>query len=540
MYIHTASQKIEERKNELLAKQRELNAIKRDVELGIKVKLRWGKRVRQEVENWLPDVQAINDKIQNIDERMQNVSCFSRGRLGKQVSQTIEEVKEIIGRGRFGEALVIDDPSTAEVPLQLEHLEGQTLVKADIWKHLMSNEIGMIGVCGRGGIGKTTIMKHIHTQLLEEIKSEPLFEKIIWVTVSKDFSITKIQQQIADRMYISLPDPEVERATVLANELGRNRHVLILDDVWEGFALKKVGIPKPTSSNGSKLVLTSRSKVVCRSIGCEIVEVPLLPYKESMNLFLALTERRILKVPSLEEILGNIVEECDGLPLAIQVIAGSMKGISDIVEWRNALRELREHVISVKGTDVEIYELLKFSFDRLVDLKIQNCFLYCSLYPEDYIIPKKELIEYWIDEEFLGTGSRQELYYRGHTILNRLENKCLLEKHDRDTVKMHDVMRDTALYIKSSGPRFMVKSGIGLKELPSKQEWEEDLEKVSFMMNNVSEIPLHLSPNWTKLEAKSKFKGKSVNLEIKWANMQRGTNMVPKVRTWKAQGLKSK
>ena len=44
----------------------------------------------------------------------------------------------------------------------------------------------------------------------------------------------------------------------------------------------------------------------------------------------------------------------------------------------------------------------------------------------------------------------------------------------------------------------------------------------------------------TKLEVKSKFKGKSVNLEIKWANMQRGTNMVPKVRTWKAQGLKSK
>ncbi|KAG8502353.1 hypothetical protein CXB51_000293 [Gossypium anomalum] len=487
--------KLEERMNDLLAEQRQLNAINSDVERRIKADFGWGRCVRQEVENWLLDVQTINGKIRSIDERTQNVSCFSRGRLGKQVSQTIEEVKEIIGRGRFTEALVIDDPSTAGVPLQLEHLEGQTMVKADIWKHLMSDEIGMIGVCGMGGIGKTTVMKHIHNQLLEEIKSKPLFEKIIWVTVSKDFSITKIQRQIANRMYISLPEPEEERAAVLANELGRNRHVLILDDVWEGFALEKVGIPKPTSSNGSKLVLTSRSKVVCRSIGCKIVEVPLLPYKESMNLFLALTGRGILKVPSLEEILGNIVGECDGLPLAIQVIAGSMKGIYDIVEWRNALRELREHVTSVKGTDVEIYERLKFSFNRLGDLKIQNCFLYCSLYPEDYIIPRKELIENWIDEEFLGTGSRQELYDRGHTILNGLENNYLLEKHDRDTVKMHDVMRDTALYIKSSGPRFMVKSGIGLKELPSKQEWGEDLEKVSFMMNNVSEIPLHLSPN---------------------------------------------
>ncbi|MBA0606286.1 hypothetical protein Godav_018772 [Gossypium davidsonii] len=79
--------------------------------------------------------------------------------------------------------------------------------------------------------------------------------------------------------------------------------------------------------------------------------------------------------------------------------------------------------------------------------------------------------------------------------INRLENNCLLEKAGRDTVKMHDVMRDTALYIKGFGSRFMVKSGIGLKELPSKQEWGVDLEKVSFMMNNVLEIPPHLSPN---------------------------------------------
>ncbi|MBA0641242.1 hypothetical protein Goklo_025809 [Gossypium klotzschianum] len=60
---------------------------------------------------------------------------------------------------------------------------------------------------------------------------------------------------------------------------------------------------------------------------------------------------------------------------------------------------------------------------------------------------------------------------------------------------MHDVMRDTALYIKGSGSRFKVQSGIRLKELPSKQEWGEHLEKVSFMVNNVSEIPPHLSPN---------------------------------------------
>ncbi|KAH1120697.1 hypothetical protein J1N35_003857 [Gossypium stocksii] len=486
--------KLEERMNDLLAKQRQLNALNGDVELRIKADLGWGRRVRQEVENWLLDVQAINDKIQNIDERMQNVSCFSRARLGKRIAQTVEQVEGIIERGSFTEALVIDNPSTAGVPFQLEHLEGETMVKEDIWNYLMSDEIGMIGVCGMGGIGKTTIMKHIHNQLLEETKA--LFDKIIWVTVSKELNIPKLQEKLANALNIvDLAESEPKRVAELMEKLGQRRYVLILDDVWEKFSLAEVGIPKPTSCNGSKLVLTSRSIEVCRSMDCKVVKVTPLSHEESMNLFLEHAGRGVLKVPSLKEILDDIVKECDGLPLAIAVIAGSMKGIYDVAEWRNALRELRDHVRSVKGTDVEIYERLKFSFDRLGDLKIQSCFLYCSLYPEDYKISRNELIEYWIDEEFLGIGSRQELYDRGHTILNRLENNCLLEKVGRDTLKMHDVMRDTALYIKSFGPRFMVKSGIGLKELPSKQEWREDLEKVSLMMNNVSEIPPHLSPN---------------------------------------------
>ncbi|PPR90993.1 hypothetical protein GOBAR_AA29683 [Gossypium barbadense] len=231
---------------------------------------------------------------------------------------------------------------------------------------------------------------------------------------------------------------------------------------------------------------------------CKTVKVHPLSNEESMNLFLVHTGHGVLKVPSLEQILGDIVRECNGLPLAIAVTAGSMKGIYDVAEWRNALRELRDHVRSVKGTNDEIYRRLKFSFNHLGDFNIQNCFIYFSLYLEDYIIPRMELIEYWIDEGFLEIVSRQQSYDRGVTILNRLVNNCLLE-NATSGVKMHDVMRDTALYIKRLGPRFMIKAGTGLKELPSTQEWKEDFERVSFMMNKVSDIPPSLSPNCENL-----------------------------------------
>ncbi|XP_022745274.1 putative disease resistance protein At4g10780 [Durio zibethinus] len=487
--------KLEKRMKELGEREDDLNTLRRDIELKIKAELRWGKILSGEVEKWLLEVQEVNKKIQAMYQRAQNVSCFSRACLGKRVAEIIELVQKTIERGKFTGALVIDNPSTAGVAFQLEHLEGENSVKEQIWNYLMGDEIGMIAVCGMGGIGKTTVMKHIYNQLLK--KNKDRFPNVIWVTVSKELDTTKVQQVIANALNIaSLPEPEQERerAAVLMEELGKGGYVLILDDVWKKFSLLELGIPQPTSTNGSKLVLTSRSIDVCTSMGYKIVKVQPLSNEESMNLFLEHVGRGVLEVPSLKEILGHIVQECDGLPLAIVVLAGSMKGIDDDREWRHALTELRQHKRTVKGTEEEIYKRLKFSYDRLGNSQIQNCFLYCSLYPEDFVISRAELIEYWIDDGFLGIGSRQDLYDGGHVILNMLENKCLLEKVDDGNVKMHDVLRDMALYIKDRS-RFMVKAGLGLRELPSKQEWAADLEKVSLMRNDISEFPPDLSPN---------------------------------------------
>ncbi|KAK8368487.1 hypothetical protein V6Z12_A01G044100 [Gossypium hirsutum] len=81
--------KLKDRMNDLQARLDRLNDIKRDVELRIKAELRWGRLLREEVEKWLLDVQTVNDTMWDIDERMQNVSCFSRARLGKRVAQTV-------------------------------------------------------------------------------------------------------------------------------------------------------------------------------------------------------------------------------------------------------------------------------------------------------------------------------------------------------------------------------------------------------------------------------------------------------------------
>ncbi|GKV45551.1 hypothetical protein SLEP1_g52620 [Rubroshorea leprosula] len=468
-----------------------LNCKKVDVENQLLNEVCSEKQAKKEVEKWVQDVVKINAEIQDVLKRLHSASYFSRARLGKLARKKIDVLDAILKRGSFPEGLVVDKPAIA-LPLPVENLEGEDSVKKKIWGYLTGNEVRMIGVCGIGGVGKTTIMKHIHNELLKGSR----FDKVIWATVSYPLNVVRLRHEIAEAMNEKLQkdDHDDQRhASKLMHLMGKGKYVLILDDVWERFTLGCVGIPPPTAENGCKLVITSRKVDVCKSLGCEIVKVSPLSKEESLKLFSDKVGSDILQVP--EEIWKAMVEECAGLPLAIVVIAGSMKGVTDVHEWRHALKELREHVrATAEGSEDEIFERLKFSYDCLQDSNIQNCFLSCSLYAEDYQISKDDLVEQWIDEGFIKESrSRRAMLDEGRTMLNKLENSCLLEKaYSEDTIKMHDVVRDMALRI---SPQFMVKACMGLTEIPDECEWTKNLEKVSLMDNEISDIPLNMCPN---------------------------------------------
>ncbi|GKU91029.1 hypothetical protein SLEP1_g4958 [Rubroshorea leprosula] len=491
---------------ELRRKLDSLTSRKQDIESRIQVaEACGGQMVGQQVQEWLKQAQEINVKVRAFLEKVQGVKWYKRACLDKRVCRKINVVKEMLEIGCFPEGLVIERAPARGNIIPTENLMGGISTKEEIWEYLMGDEVGMIGVCGIGGVGKTTIMKNLHNDLQRETR----FQKVIWVTVSHPLNVFKLQKKIASAMCERLPEDEevMMRAAALMEIMRRERFVLILDDVWERFSLKDVGIPDPKAQNGCKVVVTSRSIEVCSYLHCKIVKVQPLSQKESLKLFLNTVGDGVLEVPGLEEILKLIVKECAGLPLAIVVIAGSMRGVDDVNVWRNALTELRDHVMSVQDSNDEIFKQLRFSFDRLGSLEVKNCFLYCSFFEEDYVFSRRELIESWIDEGLIdGLPSRKAAYDRGYAIIDRLEKNFLLEKEtsgpiaiggygfDVDGAKMHDVVRDMAII--SIGPEFgyMIKAGMNLVELPNEQGWVKDPKKLSLMANNILKVPLSLSP----------------------------------------------
>ncbi|GKU96901.1 hypothetical protein SLEP1_g10081 [Rubroshorea leprosula] len=478
-------------------KQERIKHQKEDIEANLKTqRMQPGKIARKEVEKWLEKAgQQIGIKVEDL---ISQGECSSLSNLRRK----IEELRQILEQGKeFTNAAVIlvrDDHSIKGLPLLVEKCSGRDDIQEKILEWLKGDEVTRIAVLGMGGLGKTTIMKNVHNQLLNESK----FKNVIWVTVSKDFNITvqqkkkfdilQFQKKIASSLKLERePDHENETklAALISQRLGQGSFLLILDDVWEPFSLEDVGISNPVGNNGCKLVLTTQSKDVARAMDCNVIHVNPLPPKEALELFSekigsdVFSDGKIKR--DIEPFLKQILQKCGGVPLAIVTVAKSMKGKLLPRHWKLAHSEFSKFE--------SIIDCLKFSYECL-EQQCQECFLCCALYPEDYKIPKEELIEYWIEEGLIYKEgkTREAMNWKGHDILDKLVDNCLLQsvkkidEGEEEWVSMHDLLREMALEI---SPQFLVKAGIALEKLLEEHEWRENLLKVSLMRNHITEIP---------------------------------------------------
>ncbi|KAI5554467.1 hypothetical protein BDE02_19G015200 [Populus trichocarpa] len=369
--------------------------------------------------------------------------------------------------------------------------------KESVQSLLEHDEVSSIGIYGMGGVGKTTLVTHIHNQLLERADTD-----VYWITVSQDTSINRLQTSLAGRIGLDLSrvDEELHRAVALKKELMKKKKwVLILDDLWKAFDLQKLGVPDQVE--GCKLILTTRSEKVCQQMKTQhMVKVQPISEREAWTLFIERLGDDIQFSPEIEQIAKDVVRECAGLPLGIITMAGSMRGVDQLYEWRSTLKKLKES--KCREMKDEVFRLLRFSYDQLNDLALQQCLLYCALYPEDHRIEREELIGYLIDVRIIEEmRSRQAAFDEGHTMLDKLIKVCLLERAGYDDyhrcVKMHDLIRDMAHQILQTNSTVMVEDYGG--RLPDVDMWKENLARVYLKGCYFEEIPSSHSPRCPNL-----------------------------------------
>jgi disease resistance protein RPS2 len=195
----------------------------------------------------------------------------------------------------------------------------------------------------------------------------------------------------------------------------------------------------------------------------EKIKVEPLSEDEAWTLFMEKLGLNVELPSEVIEIAKSVAKECTGLPLWIITMAGSMRQVDDIGQWRNAMEKLKASKIGKGDMEADIFKIIEFSYMNLNDSALQQAFLYCALFPVDSGISREDLVEYMIVEGIVAKRkSRQAESDKGHAMLNKLENACLIESCTREgyrCVRMNTLVRDMAIKIQKVNSQAMVESG---------------------------------------------------------------------------------
>ncbi|XP_022776641.1 disease resistance protein At4g27190-like [Durio zibethinus] len=484
---------------DLKKKRQELTSAQDRLQYDVEETRKQIQEIQEDVLDWLNAADEVQKDVQSLENEIRETQrCFSwcpnwsyRYKLSKKVAKKTLVVTELVQTSKFerlGRRATLPSIEFFSSKDFMPSKSSNSVLK-QIRKALDDDDVNMIGVCGMGGVGKTTLVKIVGIKA----KELNLFDQVVFVTVSQNPNLDKIQDGIADTLGLEFDKrSEQGKARQLWLRLIMEKRVLIiLDDVWKELNLMAVGIPFGEYHKGCKILVTTRRQQVCSSMRCQTkVQLDVLAEDESWDLF----KRNAFlddTCGTLNDVAREVARECKGLPLAIVTMARALreKSLDEWIVTNQRLKNCR-HLDNQEVCE-DIYSCLKLSYDYLKGEKLKSCFLSCSLFPEDYEISIEELTRYELGrglfyEVNLIEDARREI----RVLVKSLQNSgLLLDSGKEQFVKMHDVVRDFAHWITSSGDNtFLIKSGIGIEEWPRSENFG-CYTTISLMDNKIHNLP---------------------------------------------------
>ncbi|XVF65775.1 hypothetical protein PTKIN_Ptkin09bG0277300 [Pterospermum kingtungense] len=300
----------------------------------------------------------------------------------------------------------------------------------------------LVGLHGIGGIGKSTLLKKIASKA----KEDKLFDAVVSVVVTQTPEIKNIQDQIAEQLdfEFALRSRERREDQLLRKLKGIKNILVILDDIRMKMDLGTVGIPYGQHHKGCKILLASRSLNVLSEMNTQkIFRVGLLDQEAAWDMF-----KKIGGVgPDLQSTAIKVANACQGLPIAISMIARALKDKSSL-QWRDALRKLkRPSEEKTDQLDRVVHSALKLSYDHLRNEELKVTFALCYVLGHNADI--EDLWKYGMALGlFNGTETIAEARDRALALVSELKKSSLLLDSCSDKFfDVHDVVRDFALSI---------------------------------------------------------------------------------------------
>ncbi|WCJ39361.1 Disease resistance protein (CC-NBS-LRR class) family [Euphorbia peplus] len=233
----------------------------------------------------------------------------------------------------------------------------------NIWATVMKTDSLFIGLHGRIGVGKTTVLNYLNNQFVKLS-----YDFVVFVALSSN--LWALLDEIATQIGLSATHPGLnrkgieEKSAAILNFLSGKRYAILIDDlpvIKGGFGeIRGLGLPHPSSKNQCKIVFASSEYNLHHnsSFGSDtsIIQVTPLPWEDAWILF-----NHEIGGPAVHSKYSSLVAKvavlCQGLPKAIVKIGRFMQDNEFRYQWQTA-SEILDKCMAGSEFEDDVAEIL--------------------------------------------------------------------------------------------------------------------------------------------------------------------------------------
>ena len=267
-----------------------------------------------------------------------------------------EIVKRIIGEldYRFSRTISKD--------LKLVGIESRVRQVLDSYVDERSGGVRFVGICGMGGIGKTTLAEAIFERISGSFDASSYIADVREKT--KNQHLVSLQKQLLSNIFkeykIKIWNVH-EGIKIIGNRLRSKKVLIVLDDVKDQQQLEALAGSLDWFGLGSRIIITSRDSQLLKICGVNYIYTAKgLNPDEALQLFSLSAFKKPHPKENYVDLCMYFVNYTNGLPLALKVL-GSMLFTKSIDEWKSLIDKLKVE------PEKQILDILQISFDGLME-----------------------------------------------------------------------------------------------------------------------------------------------------------------------------